>query len=35
MKRYNASVGSSFCRFGLKNPHRLNRISGYRGGTRL
>lgn len=31
-----SSVGSNgFARFGIKNPHHLNRITNYRGGVRL
>lgn len=35
MKRYSSVVGSRFERFGIADPHYLNRCSRYRGGYRL
>lgn len=35
MKRYTVSHPTSSERFGIRDPHRLNRVSSYRGGIRL
>lgn len=34
MKRY-STVSHGLRRFGIRNPHELNRVSGYRGGIRF
>lgn len=35
MKRYSVSSPSRFERFGVRDPHYLNRVPNYRGGIRL
>lgn len=35
MKRYRSRAGSSFERFGVRNPHYARRLPNYRGGIRL
>lgn len=35
MLRNPVAGGNSFSRFGVRNPHHLNRITNYRGGIRL
>lgn len=35
MLRQSTNGGDRFARFGVRNPHHLNRITNYRGGTRL
>lgn len=35
MVRHVSSGSNSFARFGIKNPHHLNRIANYRGGVRF
>ncbi|UNI72435.1 MAG: hypothetical protein [Chaetfec virus UA24_2285] len=35
MQRNKTVSDSRFCRFGIRHPHHLGRISQYRGGTRF
>lgn len=35
MLRHSVSGSNRFARFGVRNPHHLNRITNYRGGVRL